>query len=83
MSELDVYKRQDQLCPQRQYLPLQRIRVGGKCGEKGGCGAERGVSMDIYKMREMKNAIRRVESTSKATGTAQYLDCLLYTSRCV
>ena len=32
--------------------------------------------MDIYKMREMKNAIRRVESTSKATGTAQYLDDL-------
>ena len=32
--------------------------------------------MDIYKMREMKNAIRRVESASKATGTAQYLDDL-------
>ena len=32
--------------------------------------------MDIYKMREMKNAIRRIESTSKVTGTAQYLDDL-------
>ena len=32
--------------------------------------------MDIYKMREMKTAIRRIESTSKVTGTAQYLDDL-------
>ena len=32
--------------------------------------------MDIYKIREMKDAVRRIESTSKATGTAQYLDDL-------
>lgn len=32
--------------------------------------------MDINKMREMKNSIRRIESNSKVTGTAQYLDDL-------
>ena len=32
--------------------------------------------MDIYKMHEMKNAVRRIESASKATGSAQYLDDL-------
>lgn len=30
--------------------------------------------IDINKMREMKNAVRRIESASKATGSALYLD---------
>ena len=30
--------------------------------------------IDIYKMRDMKNAIRRIESASKASGAAEFLD---------
>ncbi len=30
--------------------------------------------IDIYKMRDMKNAIRRIESASKAAGSAEFLD---------
>ena len=32
--------------------------------------------MDIYNLKKENNAVRRIESMSKATGTAQYLDDL-------